>query len=201
MAPQILRPCKIKKFKLQSKLKLTAYFWLDWDTLWQEDLWESCSYTYLVCQYLSRTISLDYVCIINELTMCPQLWSYLLMNNANSLQGVSWSYSIVTLMHQIENCCEISTQRCCTQLPCVLQFLDFFLLLSNLGHVSYDLGWVRHRLGASSTFRGRSQIMSKQMGILIQQSDLQLLFTKNVKLHIELCTCIFGAASMDPIFV
>ena len=37
--------------------------------------------------------------------------------------------------------------------------------------------------------------MSKQIGILIQQSDLQLLFTKNVKLHIELCTCIFRAAS------
>ena len=127
----------------KKRLKLTGCFLLNWDTLWQ-DLWESCSYTYLVCRYLSRTISLDYVCIINELTMCPQLWSYLLMNNANSLQGVSWSYSIVTLMHQIENCCEISTQRCCTQLPCVLQFLDFFLLLSNLGRVSYDLGWVRH---------------------------------------------------------
>ena len=90
MAPQILHTCKIKKFNLQSKLKLTAYFLLNWDTLWQY-LWESCSYIYLVCRYLSRTISLDYVCIINELTMCPQLWSYLLMNNANSLQGVSWS--------------------------------------------------------------------------------------------------------------
>ena len=95
MAPQILHTCKIKKFNLQSKLKLTAYFLLNWDTLWQY-LWESCSYIYLVCRYLSRTISLDYVCIINELTMCPQLWSYLLMNNANSLQGVSWSYSRTT---------------------------------------------------------------------------------------------------------
>ena len=112
----------------------------------------------------------------------------------------SLSYSIVTLMHQIENCCEISTQRCCTQLPCVLQFLDFFLLLSNLGHVSYDLGWVRHRIEVHlQPLGGRSQIMSKQMGILIQQSDLQLLFTKNVKLHIELCS--FVAASIFTKYV
>ena len=33
--------------------------------------------------------------------------------------------------------------------------------------------------------------MSKQIGILIQQSDLQLLFTKNVQLHIELCMYMY----------